>query len=65
MEPDLRITVGLCANCRHAFRTPHPRGGRDYWRCALAETDPRFERYPRLPVLRCSGYTAKENETRD
>jgi hypothetical protein len=25
-------------------------------RCALAETDPRFPRYPGLPVLDCAGF---------
>jgi hypothetical protein len=48
--------AGLCATCIHARRVPHPRGEGAYWRCLLADTDPRFAKYPRLPVLRCSGY---------
>jgi hypothetical protein len=27
-----------------------------FLRCALAATDPRFERYPRLPVRACEGH---------
>ncbi len=46
--------VGLCARCRHARRVETPRSV--FWRCDLAERDPRFERYPRLPVLVCIGY---------
>lgn len=52
--------VGLCRTCRHARQVPHPRGVGAYWRCALAETDPRFARYPRLPVLTCSGYRRED-----
>jgi hypothetical protein len=26
----------------------------------LAEIDPRFDKYPRLPVLRCAGYEPAE-----
>jgi hypothetical protein len=37
------------------------RRGSTFYRCALAETDPRFVRYPPLPVLVCPGYEiAKE-----
>ncbi len=57
-------TAGLCATCARATRTKHPRGGRDYVRCQLAETDPRFERYPRLPVLTCGGYERETKEKR-
>jgi hypothetical protein len=46
--------VGLCLSCRHARRVPTPRA--TYWLCALSATDPRFEKYPRLPVLACTGY---------
>lgn len=50
------VAVGLCATCIHARQV---RGARTvFWRCALADTDARFARYPRLPVLQCSGYQA-------
>jgi hypothetical protein len=33
--------------------------GSEFSRCLRADTDPRFPRYPRLPVLACPGYEAK------
>jgi hypothetical protein len=27
--------------------------------CQLSQSDPSFPKYPRLPVLRCSGYEKK------
>jgi hypothetical protein len=48
--------VGLCAACAHAHVIRHPRGGPDYWRCTRADTDPRYAKYPRLPILRCPGF---------
>jgi hypothetical protein len=27
-----------------------------FLQCQLSFTDPRFEKYPRLPVLKCNGY---------
>ena len=47
--------VGLCASCRYARVQMTARGAR-YWRCLRAETDERFVRYPRLPVLTCPGW---------
>jgi hypothetical protein len=49
------VDAGLCASCRWA-RTVTNRRGSVFYRCALAGTDPRFVRYPPLPVLKCSGY---------
>ena len=55
----LRDPIGLCASCRHAriVRSSH---GSAFYLCRLAETDPRFPKYPRLPVLRCAGYEFAE-----
>lgn len=47
--------VGLCATCVHARRVETDRGS-VFVRCALAEKDPRFPKYPRLPVRRCEGH---------
>ena len=55
MKPVPQDEVGLCRRCIHSRLVPTPRA--TYWRCALAETDPRFVRYPRLPVLQCAGFT--------
>ena len=54
MSDDRDASVGLCLTCRHSRRVPAPRA--TYWLCELAATDPRFEKYPRLPVLSCPGY---------
>jgi hypothetical protein len=47
--------VGLCATCAHARRVTSARRA-VFWLCERAATDPRFNRYPRLPVLGCPGY---------
>ena len=47
--------VGLCQSCRWTRRVVPRRGG-IFFRCSRAETDPRFVRYPALPVLECVGY---------
>ena len=47
--------AGLCAACAHA-RTVTSARGSTFWRCALYERDPRFAKYPRLPVLACGGF---------
>jgi hypothetical protein len=53
--PASRPEPGLCADCRHA-RVQQTARGSTFWRCARAETDPTFVRYPRLPVRICPGY---------
>lgn len=55
MTTPLDDTVGLCRRCVHVRIVRTPRS--IFWRCALAEVDARFERYPRLPVLSCDGFT--------
>ncbi|HEY3097449.1 MAG TPA: hypothetical protein VGL14_00975 [Methylomirabilota bacterium] len=47
--------VGLCATCRHGRRVESARGA-VFWRCARSAQDPRFAKYPRLPVLECVGF---------
>lgn len=51
---------GLCGDCVHALIIESDRGSA-FVRCELSFTDTRFEKYPRLPVLRCAGY-AKDEE---
>jgi hypothetical protein len=36
------------------------RRGSVFYRCARADNDPRFVRYPPLPVLACAGYEKVE-----
>jgi len=59
MENIREESVGLCVRCRHA-RTVTSRTSL-YWLCELSKTDPRFDRYPRLPVLECSGYEPRQD----
>jgi hypothetical protein len=47
--------VGLCASCTHAQVVPSTRGSRFYL-CRLSVTDPRYPKYPSLPVRMCDGY---------
>ena len=51
-----RVNIGLCANCLHARRIESSRGS-VFTLCQLSATDPRFRKYPPLPVLSCTGYT--------
>jgi hypothetical protein len=50
--------VGLCRTCLHVKVINTPRGS-TFYLCRLSETDPRFDKYPRLPVIRCAGYQKK------
>jgi hypothetical protein len=50
--------VGLCATCRHVRVVRSDRGS-EFYQCLLAATDPRFRKYPPLPVLQCAGYELK------
>jgi hypothetical protein len=47
--------AGLCADCAHSKIVRSDRGGA-FYQCLLSFTDPAFPKYPRLPVLNCSGY---------
>jgi hypothetical protein len=47
---------GLCASCRQVKVVESRRGSRFYL-CTLSEVDPRFPKYPGIPVLSCAGYT--------
>lgn len=56
MTPD-RDPIGLCATCRHSEQV---RGrAAIYYLCARSRTDPRFPKYPNLPVMSCPGYEPK------
>ena len=52
---DKRDRVGLCALCQHAEVIRSSKGS-TFYLCKLSATDPRFPRYPALPVISCSGY---------
>jgi hypothetical protein len=63
MQSPQRLAVnnpGLCGDCVHARIIKSDRGS-TFVQCELSYTDTRFEKYPRLPVVSCSGY-AKDEE---
>jgi len=53
--------IGLCAKCRHSRQIKSDRGS-VFYLCQRSLTDPAFPKYPRLPVLRCSGFEAQVEE---
>lgn len=53
--------AGLCAACSHHRVTCNRRGSRFYL-CERSTTDPRFPKYPPLPVLECPGYEEREED---
>jgi hypothetical protein len=53
--------AGLCARCEHAQIVRNTRGS-TFYLCRLSATDPRFPKYPRLPVLNCAGFRLREGD---
>ena len=53
------MELGLCPGCRHARVVRSDRGS-VFYQCLLAAQDPRFPKYPPLPVLQCAGYEKAE-----
>ena len=49
------FSIGLCADCQHAERITSSRAT-TFYMCRLSLVDPRYPKYPRLPVLTCEGY---------
>ena len=54
---------GLCGECAHA-KVNRTRRGTAYLRCLRAAWDPAMEKYPRLPVLTCTGFDPGETSRR-
>ena len=50
-----RGRVGLCADCRYMRKVESARGSTFYF-CERSTIDPNFPKYPRLPVIQCSGH---------
>jgi hypothetical protein len=49
------MNPGLCGACVFAREVVSSRGA-TFLLCALSEKDPRFPKYPSLPVLACTGH---------
>jgi hypothetical protein len=50
--------AGLCDRCRHQ-QLVHTTRGSTFSLCMLSRTDPRFPKYPRLPVAACCGFAPR------
>jgi hypothetical protein len=50
-----RGPAGLCERCVHMQIVTSSKGSQFYL-CRLSLTDPRFPRYPPIPVVRCDGF---------
>lgn len=51
----ISLPVGLCTACQYAKIIRSAKGS-VFIMCGLAKTDPRYNKYPVLPVLLCRGY---------
>lgn len=56
MDPE-DAAVGLCATCRYQRTVSGARSA--FSLCERSFTDPRFAKYPPLPVWRCPGYVVR------
>jgi hypothetical protein len=54
--------AGLCATCLHSRLITSDKGSTFIF-CELSRTDPRFRKYPPLPVLSCSGFQPGKAQT--
>ena len=52
---------GLCGDCRRA-RALTSASGTTFYQCLRAETDPRYPKWPRVPLLVCPGHEPGEGE---
>ena len=52
------MRTGLCDSCVHQKVIRNTRGG-SFSMCERSKTDPRYPKYPRLPVEKCPGYERK------
>jgi hypothetical protein len=54
---------GLCDRCAHQQLVPNTRGS-VFSLCRRSREDPDYPRYPRVPVLECRGFEARERPAR-
>jgi|AP45_3_1055517.scaffolds.fasta_scaffold67923_2 hypothetical protein len=57
----VNVGVGLCATCKHVRVVTSDRESY-FVMCSLAKKDYKYKKYPRLPVLRCSGHTISHKQ---
>ena len=51
-----RVAAGGCVSCVYA-RLIRAKANDVYYFCERSVNDPRYARYPRLPMLTCEGHT--------
>jgi hypothetical protein len=59
--PEIPHPAGLCGSCQHVQVIRSDRGA-EFYLCRRSFSDPRFRRYPPIPVRSCPGYTPVERE---
>ena len=59
---DEKLRVGLCADCQH-MRLIQSDHGSTFYMCLKSLTDSSFPKYPRLPILQCTGFEEKQCST--
>lgn len=52
--------TGLCESCGHSRMIVSGKGSRFFY-CTRADTEERYPKYPRLPVVECPGYKARSS----
>ena len=50
-----RQAAGLCDSCAHQKLISNTRGS-TFSLCERSKVDPRFRKYPPIPVMRCPGH---------
>lgn len=58
-----RIDAGLCESCAHAQIVTSSRQS-VFYLCQLSATNPKFAKYPRLPVRECEGYADQRSKVK-
>jgi hypothetical protein len=62
-NPQFDARAGLCSICAHGQVVRSGKGS-TFWLCELSRIDPRFRKYPPLPVRSCPGFEpAKDQAT--
>lgn len=56
-----RPPAGLCDGCAHQRLVGTTRGS-EFSLCERSRTEPAYPRYPRVPVLECAGFQARDAE---
>lgn len=55
------MNSGLCDSCVWVRKIENDRGS-IFFHCGKSKANPRYPKYPRLPVLRCDGYELRSTD---